>query len=212
VKLERERAMEGKITYFEKVGGENTDATLAIARKRAEELGIKSVLVASTVGDTAVKAIDVFKGMKVVAVTHAAGFREPDFQEFTEENKKKFESKGGIVLTTGHAFIGLTRTTPGAPSSDFGDIVANSLRMFSQGVKVVAEIAVMAADAGLVRTDEDVMVVAGSGRGADTAAVVRPSNSRDLFRLRIKELLCKPLFPTPPPLPQPPAPPAAPSR
>ena len=199
--------MEGKIVYFEKLGRENTEATLSIAKKRADELGIKTVLVASTVGDTAVRAVDVFKGMKVVAVTHATGWREPNSQEFTEENKKAFESKGGIILTTGHAFIGLTRQAPGAPSSDMGDIVANTLRMFSQGVKVVAEIAVMAADSGLVRTDEDVMVVSGSGRGADTAAVVRPSNSRDLFRLRIKELLCKPYFPAPPPLAPPPPPP-----
>ncbi len=204
--------MEGKITYFEKVGRENTEATLGIARKRADELAIKTVLVASTVGDTAVRAVDVFKGMKVIAVTHATGFREPDSQEFTEDNRKKFENKGGVILTTRHAFIGLTRQPFGAPPSEFGDIVANTLRMFSQGVKVVAEIAVMAADSGMVRTDEDVMVVAGSGRGADTAAVVRPSNSRDLFRLRIKELLCKPLMPPVPPLPPPPgAPPTRPA-
>ena len=208
--------MEGKIVYFDKVGRENTEATLSIARKRADELGIKTVLVASTVGDTAVRAADIFKGMKVVAVTHATGWREPNFQEFTEENKKAFEGKGGVILTTGHAFIGLTRQAPPAtgggmpPPSEMGDIIANTLRMFSQGVKVVAEIAVMAADAGLVRTDEDVIVVSGSGRGADTAAVVRPSNSRDLFRLRIKELLCKPYFPAPPPLPPAGPPPGAP--
>lgn len=199
--------MEGRIVYFEKVGRENTEETLTIAKKRADELGIKTVLVASTVGDTAVRAADVFKGMKVVAVTHATGFREPNSQEFTEENRKTFQSKGGIILTTGHAFIGLTRQAPGTASSDMGDVVANTLRMFSQGVKVVAEITVMAADSGLVRTDEDVIVVSGSGRGADTAAVVRPANSRDLFRLRIKELLCKPHFPPVPPLPAPPGPP-----
>ena len=199
--------MEAKIVYFEKIGRENTEATLSIAKKRADELGVKTVLVASTVGDTAVRAADVFRGMKVVAVTHPTGFRELDSQEFTEDNKKKFESKGGIILTTRAGFVGLTRQAPGAPSNEFGDIVANTLRMFSQGVKVVAEITVMAADAGLVRTDEDVVVVSGSGRGADTAAVVRPANSRDLFRLRIKELLCKPHFP---PVPPPPAAPGGP--
>jgi len=201
--------MEGRITYFEKIGRENTEATLSIAKKRADELGIKTVLVASTVGDTAVRAADVFKGMKVVAVTHPTGFRELDSQEFTEDNKKKFESKGGIILTTRAAFVGLTRQAFGAPPNEFGDIVANTLRMFSQGVKVVAEITVMAADSGLVRTDEDIIVVTGSGRGADTAAVVRPANSRDLFRMRIKELLCKPLFPPVPPVPPPPSPPPA---
>ncbi len=75
-----------------------------------------------------------------------------------------------------------------------GDIIVNTLRIFGQGMKVVCEIALMAADAGLVRTDEDVVVVAGSGRGADTAVVLRPVNSMDFFDLKVKEILCKPHF------------------
>ena len=54
--------MEAKTLYFEKAGIENTETTLKIAKKRAEELGIKTIVIASTVGDTAVKAMDVFKG------------------------------------------------------------------------------------------------------------------------------------------------------
>jgi hypothetical protein len=77
--------MERKITYFEKPGGEeNTTQTLALAKARAEELGIKTIVVASTVGGTAVKAVDVFKGYKVIVVTHVTGMREPDTQQFTE--------------------------------------------------------------------------------------------------------------------------------
>lgn len=52
----------------------------------------------------------------------------------------------------------------------------------------------MAADAGLVRTDEDVIAIAGAGRGVDTALVLRPVNSQDFFDLRVKEILCKPHF------------------
>ena len=63
-----------------------------------------------------------------------------------------------------------------------------------QGMKVVIEITVMAADAGLVRTDEDIIAVGGSGRGADTAVVLRPVNSNDFFDLKVKEILCKPRF------------------
>ncbi|HEX9975685.1 MAG TPA: pyruvate kinase alpha/beta domain-containing protein, partial [Dehalococcoidales bacterium] len=91
--------VEQKTVYFDTPGRENTDAVLRIARKRAEELGIKTVLVASTVGETAVKAVDFLKGLKVIVVTHAHGFREPDTQEFTEENRRLVESKGGIILT-----------------------------------------------------------------------------------------------------------------
>jgi len=75
-----------------------------------------------------------------------------------------------------------------------GDVIANTLRIFGQGMKVVTEIALMAADAGLVRTDEDVIAIAGTGRGADTAVVLKPVNTEDFFDLRVKEILCKPHF------------------
>ena len=75
-----------------------------------------------------------------------------------------------------------------------GDILANTLRIFGQGMKVVCEVAAMAADAGLVRTDEDIIVIAGTSRGADTAVVLRAANSQNFFALRVKEVLCKPHF------------------
>jgi len=53
-------------------------------------------------------------------------------------------------------------------------------------MKVVCEMALMAADAGLARTDEDVICIAGSGRGADTAVVLRPVNLIDFFDLKIR--------------------------
>ena len=33
-------------------------------------------------------------------VTHVAGMRQPDTQEFAEENRKIVEAKGGTILTT----------------------------------------------------------------------------------------------------------------
>ncbi len=197
--------MELKTVYFDKPGKENTDEVLRIAQKRAKKVGIKTILVASTVGDTAVKAVEVFKGMRVIVLTHSAGSREPNTQEFTEENRKIVESKGGIILTTTHAFGGLSRAmsqaptpqAPPPPNYTIGEIVANSLRIFGQGMKVVCEIAVMAADAGLVRTDEEVIAIAGTGaggRGADTAVVLQPANAHKFFETRVKEILCKPHF------------------
>lgn len=195
--------IEAKIVYFDSPGKENTDEALRIARQRAKELGMKTVVVASTSGYTAVKAMDVFKGMRVVVVTHSTGFREPDIQEFTEDNRGIVQGKGGILLTAAHAFGGLCRSMRQGAIPDvtqtyvIGDIVASTLRNFSQGMKVACEIAVMAADAGLVRTDEEVISVAGTGaggagRGADTAIVVRPAPAHRFFDLRIKEILCKP--------------------
>ncbi len=187
--------MESKVVYFDRPGPENLEETLRIARERAEQLGIKTIIVATTVGTTAVRAIEVFRDMKVVAVTHSAGFRGPNTQELTPENRARFEKGGGIVLTATHLFSGVG----GAMRKKFnqyllGDIIANTLRIMGQGMKVVVEISVMAADAGLVRTDEDIIAIAGTGRGADFAVVLRPVNSADFFDLRIKEILCKPHF------------------
>ena len=101
--------MESKIVYFEKPGSQNTEAVLNIAKKRAEELGIKTIVVATTEGNTAVKAVEVFGGLKVIAVTHVTGFREPNIQECAEENRRLVENKGGVVLTAAHAFGGISR-------------------------------------------------------------------------------------------------------
>ena len=187
--------MELKTVYFETPGRENTEEVLRIAKQRAEELGIKTILVASTRGDTAVKAIEVLKGLRVIAVTHSHGFRDPNEPEFTEENRKAFEGKGGIMLTTTHLFSGISRAVRQKFNTYIiGDIVASTLRVLGEGMKVVVEIAVMAADGGLVRTDEDVICIAGTGHGSDTAVVLTPVISNNFFDLKIKEILCKPHF------------------
>jgi len=50
----------------------------------------------------------------------------------------------------------------------------------------------MAADAGLARTDEEVIAIGGTDHGADTAIVVTPVNTHHFFNLRVREILCKP--------------------
>ncbi len=186
--------MEGKIVYFDKVGRENTEETLSIAKERAEELGIQTILVASTYGDTAARAVEVFEGFRVIVVSHVTGHREPDTLEFTTENRQKVENSGVTILTAAHAFTGGVNAAMHKKFDMYllGDVIANVLRIFGQGMKVVCEIALMAADAGLVRTDEDIIVISGSGRGADTVVVLKPVTSTSFFDLRIQEILCKP--------------------
>ncbi len=186
--------MELKTVYFEKPGTENTEAVFRIAKQRAEELGINKILVASTTGGTAVKAVDFFKGLKVIVVSHVVGSRATDTWTFTEESRQIVESKGGVMVTAAHAFGGLSRAMRNKHNMYLlGDIIADTLRIFGQGMKVVCEIALMAADGGLVRTDEDVISIGGTSRGADTAVVIRPVNSQRFFDLKVKEILCKPL-------------------
>lgn len=187
--------MEAKIVYFDEPGRQNTDEVLRLAVARAKGLGIKTILVASTGGETALKALEAFKETRVVVVTHFTGMRGPNTQEFTEENRQKVLNAGGSVLTATHTFSGLGRAMRKKFKMYlFEETVANTLRMFGQGMKVVCEITLMAADAGLVRTDEDIIVIGGTGRGADTAVVLRPVNSEDFFDLKVKEILCKPRF------------------
>ena len=193
--------METKTVYFEKPGVENTDEALALAGNRARELGIKTVIVSSNTGKTAVRAMDVLKGLRVVIVSRSTGFIKADTQDFTEPNRKIVESKGGIIVTAAHAFGGISRACrqsdiPQAPTTYIvGDLIASTLKVFSQGLKVACEISVMAADAGLVRSDEEVVAAGGTGSaggGVDTVAVIKPSPAHRFFELRVKELVCKP--------------------
>ncbi len=179
--------------YFSEPGGVNTGKTLEIAKKRAEQLGIKTIVVASTSGETGVKAVKLLSNCKVVVVTHATGFPTPDVQELTQQNRAEILEKGGMILTTTHAFGGVGRAVRRKLNTYQADeIIAYTLRVFGQGAKVACEIVLMAADAGLIRTDEEVISIGGTARGADTALVIKPAHTHDFFELKVKEILCKP--------------------
>lgn len=179
--------------YFAQSGPENTARTLHLVRARAESLGIRKVLVATTSGATGVQAARELQGLEVVAVTHSTGFREPDTQELTDEARRAMEALGARLLTCQHAFGGVGRAVRKKLGTyELEEIMAFALRTFSEGIKVVAEMCLMAADAGLVRTDEPVIAVAGTGAGADTAAVLKPANAQTFFDLRFMEILCMP--------------------
>jgi hypothetical protein len=50
----------------------------------------------------------------------------------------------------------------------------------------------MAADAGLIRTDREVISLGRNGGGVDAAVVLLPSNTHGFFNMRIREIVCKP--------------------
>jgi hypothetical protein len=179
--------------YFTRAGRENTARTLELARARARALGIRRVLVATTSGATGAHAAQALHDLEVVVVTHSIGFREPDTQELTAENRATIEAAGAQILTCQHAFGGVGRAVRKRLGTyEIEEIMAFTLRTFCEGIKVATEMALMAADAGLVRTDEPVIAIAGTGRGADTAAVIRPANAQTFFDLRFLEIICMP--------------------
>jgi hypothetical protein len=182
-----------EILYFETTGEINSEETLKIAKERADELGLKDLVVASTRGTTGVMAVKLFKGYNVVVVPHVTGFREPGKQELSIENKEKIEENGGKIVIAAHAFLGLNQAIQSKWTTMYpAGIIAQTLRIFGQGMKVVVEIAAMAADAGLIPVDKDILVIAGSHRGADTAVIVRAAHSHRLFDLLVKEIIAKP--------------------
>lgn len=180
-------------TYFGQPGRQNTARTLEVARQRADQLGIRTVLVATTRGETGLQVAQRFQGYDVVVVTHSTGFAGPNIQELTEENRAAIESAGAQILTCQHALGGVSRAVRkkwGTYAID--EIIAQTLRIFGEGMKVCAEIALMAADAGLVPVGEPCIAIAGTGRGADTAVVLIPANVQQFFDLRVMEVLVKP--------------------
>ena len=153
------------------------------------------ILVATTSGATGLEAARLFSGVqaRVVAVSHSTGFHLPDSQELSAESRQGIEAAGAIVLTCQHAFGGVGRAVRKKLGSyQVDEIMAYTLRTFGQGMKVAAEICLMAADAGLAPTSEPVIAIGGTGGGADTAAVIRPSNAQTFFDLRFLEIICMP--------------------
>ena len=179
--------------YFEKAGKENTEKCLEIARDEAKKRGIKYMVVASTSGETGVQAARMLKdtGIKPIIVTHATSFKEPGLQLCSEETKKEIEDLGGVVYTgtdtiTGYQ-IAFGRKNWVSPQQ----LIASTLWMFCQGMKVCVECVAMAADAGLIPV-ENVVSVAGTGKGADTAVIIDARATSQLFDMKIREILAKP--------------------
>ena len=187
--------MEKKIVYFEKTGPENTDMLLRIANERAKELGITDVVVATTHGTTALKALESFESpdLNLVAVTISEGYKEKGWC-ISESERAALEEKGINVLTATHA---LGDSVASAFAEKYGgkpleEVVRDAFYRFGQGMKVCVEVALMAADAGMIAMDGEVMAIGGTGSGADTCIVVKPAYPRTFFDLEIREIVAKP--------------------
>lgn len=177
---------------FESAGKHNTGQCLQLGYERGRELGLNEVVVASTNGDTAYEAIEVFKGFSVVVVTYHCGFREPFVAAMPKHVREDLEDRGATVVQCSHALSGLERSIAKKHSGIYPVLLmADTLRLFGQGVKVAVEVAVMAADAGAL-TGNDIISVGGSGRGADAALVLKPAHQSTFFDMCIREVVCKP--------------------
>ena len=181
-----------QLLLFDKPGPKNTAATLAATQARADELGIKTIVVATNSGDTALKAFEAFENtsVKIIAVTLHAGRWEkhspPDAGKV-----KAAEDLGVKFLTATHALMGNVSSAIREKFGGIGpvEIIAHTYYTFGQGMKVAVEVALMAADAGLLGDEQEIIAIAGTGKGADTAIVLSPAFTTSFFDLRIREVI-----------------------
>ena len=183
---------------FETAGAQNTEATLQIARERALALGIMQVVVASSHGKTARRAHALFAplGVRIIAGSICEGWNSPEGDKMTMSAETKAElAEMGITVHTGVQALGGSLAEAVGGEGTVEGIVSATLRRFCQGMKVTVECVLMAAAAGLLDMKQEVIAIAGTGRGADTAIVCKPANPFNFKALEIREILAKPRLP-----------------
>jgi len=195
------------IFYFDVCGQINAEETLELAIQRARELNIRKLVVASETGLSALKAVAMLRdsGINLVVVTSAAGTKIektvigdlrigiPDKEIWNQLEK----SGAKIVRATDPLYnIGAALENRGVPT--LATLIRMCLRVISSGTAVSVTAVLMATDNGVLTEGEEVVAVAGSWVGLDTALVVRAANSVNLLKkgaLQIKEIICKPRNP-----------------
>ena len=195
------------IFYFNTCGQINTEKTLKVAVQRARELGINKLVVASETGLSALKAASMLRDSEItlIVVTSAAGTKIEntiigDLKIGIPDKRiwDQLEKNGAkIVRATDPLYnIGAALEHKEIPTLEM--IIRMSLKMISSGTAVCVTATLMATDNGLLREGEEVVAVAGSWIGLDTALVIRATNSVNLLKpgsMQIKEIICKPRNP-----------------
>jgi len=195
------------IFYFNVCGQVNTEKTLELAIQRARELNIKKLVVASETGLSGLKAAYMLRGsgIKLIVVTSAAGTKVentvigdlrigiPDKRILGQLQK----SGAKIVRATDPLYnIGAVLEHHRVPT--LATLIRMCFGMISSGTAVCVSALLMATDNGLLKEGEEIVAVAGSWVGLDTALVLRAANSVNLLKagaMQIKEIICKPRNP-----------------
>lgn len=186
-------------TLFEKTGPGNTEKALNIAKKYAEEFGIKDIVMASTTGTTAEKSLDIFdpNEYNLMVITHSFYFTGKKLrQEFPLDKLDELKGKGLNFHVGTHAMSGIERSLRIKKQAYiFVDHLAKMYGwQFCQGIKVCIEISSTICDAGLIPDlDRDVIAIGGTGRGADTVCLIKPAPTSEFPDLKVKAILAKPM-------------------
>jgi hypothetical protein len=189
---------EKKTWYFDKPGAGNTGDAARFAVERAHEIGLKTIVVASSSGKTAQVFFDSMKGsgLVLVVVTHVIGFTKPGEWEFDRAVAARLRAEGVTIVTGTHALSGLERALSRSPKVGGGsrtEAIAEALRrIVAVGLKVAVECVLIAADQGAISVDKEVIAVGGTASGADTVCVIQPAHTANFFDLQVREIVAMP--------------------
>ena len=184
--------------YFKSPGKENTAEVARIAISEAKEGNISHIIAASNTGDTILALLGESKKqdykVKLVCVPHVYGFKENGKNELSDDTRKELEKEGVAFCIAAHTLSGAERCLSRKFQGIYPvEIIAHALRMFGQGTKVCVEIGAMCLDAGLIPWGTAIIALGGTGRGADTAALLTPAYTSAILETKIHKILCKPL-------------------
>ena len=174
-------AVKRTVEYFTDPGSQNTENVIEAVKNRIRSGGVKTIVVASSSGETGEKFAWELKGAAaVIAISHG---------EMNAIHKRQITEYGGKPVDKTHLAL----------HAKGMDDVRKSFYTFGQGFKVAVEVILIAADKGEISLYEDVIGVGGTGRGADTAIIARATTSKEIFtenerkKLEIREILAMPL-------------------
>ena len=193
-----------EVYYFNEPGEQNTGLVVEAVVRRLEAGGVTKVIVATTSGETGVKFAHSLRGKAELVCVSEAPYRHEAWGEkwpcLQEGYKQELEQLGALIVDQApyvfHSSI-LEKSMWGSLSPE--QLVKETLYSFGQGLKVAVEVALIAVSCGYVPPHEDVIGVGGSGKGADTAIVLRATYPATMFtkepnkRLEIKEILAMPM-------------------
>ncbi|PKP56220.1 hypothetical protein CVT91_13700 [Candidatus Atribacteria bacterium HGW-Atribacteria-1] len=184
------------------------DELFALIKKRAKELGIKKIVVASSTGDSAKRAVRELgtKDYEIIVVTDRAEVVW-DVGSMSEKMRREYEIKTGAkeypsgiahdspvrkelkdmgvnwIIQATEVFRGIN--IPGG--CNMAQVIAQTLYLFGSGTKVAIEITLIACDAGAVRVGEDVIAIAGKNKGLNTALLLTAAHTDEFFGIGFPE-------------------------
>ncbi len=189
-----------QITYFENTerAEQNTRAVVELVGEQLSGRRVRHVVFATNTGYVGAQFARLAKAHPKVGFVGVKMAPAVDRMYDVKWNPRygRAMEQAGIKLVCGtHALTGAADHALRAKFDGFPPtaVIAETLYLFSQGMKVCIEVIAMACDAGALPEGVQVVSCAGTGHGADTAIVATSAGSANLFDMTVHRVLAMPL-------------------